>query len=103
MKNGDRITRRIKKLERSQLFIASLYVATPHFRRLTTSPHGFFSSNQQSLDLRQTYGGGYGRYFIRINNTQLSRLEGVVYVKVFSAPLELILLRPERGASLQWV
>ena len=37
MKNGDRITRRIKKLERSQLFIASLYVATPHFRRLTTS------------------------------------------------------------------
>jgi putative salt-induced outer membrane protein YdiY len=41
----------------------------------------FLSSNQQSIDLRQTYGGGYGRYFIRTNNTQLSWLGGVVYVK----------------------
>jgi len=36
------------------------------------------SSNQQSLD---PYGGGYGRYFIGNNNTQLSWLGGAVYVK----------------------
>jgi putative salt-induced outer membrane protein YdiY len=41
----------------------------------------FLTSDQQSLNLRQTYGGGYGRYFIRTNNMQLSWLGGTVYVK----------------------
>jgi putative salt-induced outer membrane protein YdiY len=41
----------------------------------------FLTSDQQSITLRQTYGVGYGRYFIRTNNTQLSWLGGVVYVK----------------------
>jgi putative salt-induced outer membrane protein YdiY len=41
----------------------------------------FLISNQQSITLRQTYGGGYGRYFVRTNTTQLSWLGGMVYVK----------------------
>jgi hypothetical protein len=41
----------------------------------------FLTSDQQSLNLRQTYGGGYGRYFIRTNNTNLSWLGGLVYVR----------------------
>jgi putative salt-induced outer membrane protein YdiY len=41
----------------------------------------FLSSSEQSLDLRQTFGGGYGRYFIRTNRTQLSWLGGLAYVK----------------------
>ena len=46
----------------------------------------FLTSDQQSLDLRQTYGGGYGRYFIRTNNTQFSWLGGLVYVKEAYSP-----------------
>ena len=46
----------------------------------------FLTSDQQSLDLRQTYGGGYGRYFIRTNNTQFSWLGGLVFVKEAYSP-----------------
>jgi putative salt-induced outer membrane protein YdiY len=46
----------------------------------------FLTSDQQSLDLRQTYGGGYGRYFIRTNNTEFSWLGGLVYVKEAYSP-----------------
>jgi putative salt-induced outer membrane protein YdiY len=41
----------------------------------------FLTSDQQSLQLRQTYGGGYGRYFIRTNTTEFSWLGGLVFVK----------------------
>jgi putative salt-induced outer membrane protein YdiY len=41
----------------------------------------FLISNQQGINLRQTYGGGYGRYFLRTNTTQLSWLGGAVYVR----------------------
>ncbi len=47
----------------------------------------FLTSAQQSLDLRQTYGGGYGRYFIRTNNTQFSWLGGLVYVNEAYSPV----------------
>ncbi|MGB8479106.1 MAG: DUF481 domain-containing protein [Acidobacteriaceae bacterium] len=46
----------------------------------------FLTSDQQSLDLRQTYGGGYGRYFTRTNNTQFSWLGGMVFVKEAYSP-----------------
>jgi len=46
----------------------------------------FLTSDQQSLDLRQTYGGGYGRYFIRTNNTEFSWLGGLVFVKEAYSP-----------------
>jgi putative salt-induced outer membrane protein YdiY len=46
----------------------------------------FLTSDQQSLDLRQTYGGGYGRYFLRTNNTQFSWLGGLVFVKEAYSP-----------------
>ncbi|MES2219480.1 MAG: DUF481 domain-containing protein [Acidobacteriota bacterium] len=46
----------------------------------------FLTSDQQSLDLRQTYGGGYGRYFIRTNATQFSWLGGLVFVKEAYSP-----------------
>jgi putative salt-induced outer membrane protein YdiY len=46
----------------------------------------FLTSDQQSLDLRQTYGGGYGRYFIRTNNMQFSWLGGLVFVKEAYSP-----------------
>ncbi|HTU50785.1 MAG TPA: DUF481 domain-containing protein [Acidobacteriaceae bacterium] len=46
----------------------------------------FLTSDQQSLDLRQTYGGGYGRYFIRTNNVQFSWLGGLVFVKEAYSP-----------------
>jgi putative salt-induced outer membrane protein YdiY len=46
----------------------------------------FLRSDQQSLNLRTTLGGGYGRYFIRTNRTQLSWLGGVVYTKESYAP-----------------
>jgi putative salt-induced outer membrane protein YdiY len=46
----------------------------------------FLTSNQQSLDLRQTYGGGYGRYFIRTNNTQFAWLGGLVYIREKYSP-----------------
>lgn len=40
----------------------------------------FLISDQQSIDLRQTYGGGYGRYIIRSNTTEFSWLGGIAYV-----------------------
>ncbi len=46
----------------------------------------FLTSDQQSLDLRQTYGGGFGRYFIRTNSTQFSWLGGLVFVKEAYSP-----------------
>ncbi len=46
----------------------------------------FLTSDQQSLDLRQTYGGGYGRYFTRTNSTQFSWLGGLVFVKESYSP-----------------
>lgn len=39
----------------------------------------FLTSSQQSLDLRTTLGGGYGRFLIRTNRTNLTWLAGVVY------------------------
>jgi putative salt-induced outer membrane protein YdiY len=39
----------------------------------------FLHSSQQNLNLRTTLGGGYGRYFIRTTNSNLSWLGGVVY------------------------
>ena len=46
----------------------------------------FLTSDQQSLESRQTYGGGYGRYFIRTNTTQFSWLGGLVYVREAYSP-----------------
>ncbi len=46
----------------------------------------FLTSDQQSLDLRQTYGGGFGRYFVRTNTTQFSWLGGLVFVKEAYTP-----------------
>jgi len=46
----------------------------------------FLTSNQQSLDLRTTLGGGYGRYMIRNNSTQLAWLVGSVYTKELYDP-----------------
>lgn len=41
----------------------------------------FLTSDQQSLNLRTTLGGGYGRYFIRNNRTKLAWLGGFVFTK----------------------
>jgi putative salt-induced outer membrane protein YdiY len=40
----------------------------------------FLHSSQQSLNLRATLGGGYGRYLMRTTNSNLSWLGGVVYI-----------------------
>jgi putative salt-induced outer membrane protein YdiY len=39
----------------------------------------FLTSSQQSLDLRTTVGGGFGRYIIRSNRAELAWLAGAVY------------------------
>lgn len=41
----------------------------------------FLHSSQQNLDLRATIGGGYGRYWIRTNNSALRWIGGLVYSK----------------------
>lgn len=46
----------------------------------------FLTSNQQSLDLRTTLGGGYGRYVIRNSRTQLAWIAGSVYIKELYDP-----------------
>lgn len=40
----------------------------------------FLHSSQQDLDLRTTLGGGYGRFWKRTTNSNLSWLGGIVYV-----------------------
>ncbi len=50
-------------------------------RKFVGNMADFLTSDQQSINLRQTYGGGFGRYFIRTNSAQLYWLWGVVYVK----------------------
>ena len=39
----------------------------------------FLHSSQQNLDLRTTIGGGYGRYWIRTNKSQLRWITGTVF------------------------
>lgn len=46
----------------------------------------FLTSNQQSLNLRATFGGGYGRYIVRNNRTQLAWMGGLVFNKEFYDP-----------------
>lgn len=46
----------------------------------------FLHSSQQSLDLRTTVGGGYGRYFINSNRSQLGAIGGLVYTKEIFTP-----------------
>ena len=41
----------------------------------------FLHSSQQSLDLRTTLGGGYGRYLVRSTNSHLGWLGGLVYTR----------------------
>jgi putative salt-induced outer membrane protein YdiY len=69
---------------RQDLSSASSYYLSRH--AFVGSFLDFLTSDQQSLDLRQTYGGGYGRYFIRTNNTQFSWLGGLVFVKEAYSP-----------------
>ncbi|MBI1738835.1 MAG: DUF481 domain-containing protein [Acidobacteria bacterium] len=46
----------------------------------------FLTSNQQSLDLRTTLGGGYGRYLIRNSRTQFAWIGGLVFTKELYDP-----------------
>jgi putative salt-induced outer membrane protein YdiY len=46
----------------------------------------FLTSSQQSLDLRTTLGGGFGRYMIRSNTKSFAWLGGLVYTKEKYAP-----------------
>jgi putative salt-induced outer membrane protein YdiY len=41
----------------------------------------YLHSSQQDLDLRATLGGGYGRYWIRTNTTNLRWIAGAVYAR----------------------
>ncbi len=41
----------------------------------------FLHSDQQSLDLRTTLGGGYGRYLLNSNRSQLTLVGGLVFTK----------------------
>ena len=41
----------------------------------------FLTSTQQSLDLRTTLGGGYGRYLVRSNRTNLAAFGGLVFTR----------------------
>lgn len=46
----------------------------------------FLRSSQQSLDLRTTVGGGYGRYLINSNRTQFVAIGGLVFTKELYSP-----------------
>jgi len=46
----------------------------------------FLTSSQQSLNLRTTLGGGYGRYLIRNSRTELAWIGGLVYTKELYDP-----------------
>jgi putative salt-induced outer membrane protein YdiY len=66
-------TTRIEGESTSQLYLSR--------RAFIGSEVDFLTSTQQSLNLRTTLGGGYGRYLIRSNTTNLTWLGGVVYTK----------------------
>ncbi len=64
-------TNRVEGTTTSQIYLSR--------RAFVGSIVSFLTSSQQSLDLRSTLGGGYGRYLIRSNHTNLTWLAGVVY------------------------
>ena len=66
-------TKRIEGETTSQVYLSR--------RAFIGSDVDFLTSSQQSLILRTTLGGGYGRYLIRSNRTNLHWLGGVVYTK----------------------
>jgi putative salt-induced outer membrane protein YdiY len=66
-------TQRVEGTTTSQIYLSR--------RAFVGSTVGFLTSSQQSLDLRATLGGGYGRYLIRSNHINLTWLAGVVYTK----------------------